>query len=425
MLAKLTTIFFLLIVFLIPINLGKHAVTLDSYVKFHLIDYLVPTLWMIDILIFFYVSFWVLTTNLAKIPKFAYVRLLLIYIFSLLPSLALAPRTDPALFGFLTTLLHVVFAISVATSIRFEKITNLFIKVCAYSVALVSLLAIVQWFQQSSVFDNYLFFGEQPYDITTPDVHLVNYFGERKIPPYSVFRHPNILGGYLAIMLPWLFYGLFYLKLNFQYSREIFFLGIVSLLLTFSVTAQITFFLGILFLLIITKYGKRGVKVVMVLTAIPVLVGVFFPLLSRVGWFQDYPSVYRRSNLAKSAYMIIEKNFLFGGGLNNFTVIQEDFLPSTQVLRFIQPVHNIFILVFSESGIFTLITLVALLLFCIKVLLGHNFGFPAVFFVTILQFFILGSFDHYLFTIHQMQILFWLTVGLSLTYTNIDVEVQN
>ena len=120
---------------------------------------------------------------------------------------------------------------------------------------------------------------------------------------------------------------------------------------------------------------------------------------------------------------MIRENFLFGVGLNNFTVRVEDYLPPSQVLRFIQPVHNIFVLILSEAGVFAFITFLALLVFVLLILLKQPFGIPAVLFVTILQFFIMGSFDHYLLTIQQTQLLFWLTVGLALTYTKKDVEV--
>jgi hypothetical protein len=95
----------------------------------------------------------------------------------------------------------------------------------------------------------------------------------------------------------------------------------------------------------------------------------------------------------------------------------------TQVLVFNQPAHNVFALVASESGVIAAAALVFLLIFVAVTLLNHSFGYPAVLFVTILQFFVLGSLDHYLWTIHQTQILLWLTLGLALAYTNRDAQV--
>jgi hypothetical protein len=78
---------------------------------------------------------------------------------------------------------------------------------------------------------------------------------------------------------------------------------------------------------------------------------------------------------------------------------------------------------FAEGGIFALAGFFSVLLLAMVTLLNQGFGVPAALFVTLLQFFILGSFDHYLITIQQIQLLFWLTVGLALTYTRVDVEV--
>lgn len=120
---------------------------------------------------------------------------------------------------------------------------------------------------------------------------------------------------------------------------------------------------------------------------------------------------------------MLDDNALFGVGLNNFTAKVEDYLPKSQVLRFIQPTHNIFVLLFSEVGLFGFVSFLLLFMFVLFSLLSQSFGIPAILFITLLQFVLLGSFDHYLLTIHQMQLLFWLTVGFALTYTKEDVEV--
>ena len=122
----------------------------------------------------------------------------------------------------------------------------------------------------------------------------------------------------------------------------------------------------------------------------------------------------------KSAYEMIQENIFFGVGLNNFTVVLPNFLPLSQILIFNQPVHNVFVLLFAEAGIFVFVLFIMLILFSIKTLLKQSYGVAAILFITILHFIILGSFDHYLLTIHQTQVMFWLTLGLSLAYTEID-----
>ena len=90
---KAKKLFFLLIL-LLPLNLGKHFVIKDSYVLGLLIDYLIPTIFVQDILVFLIILFWVsdlvkkgsLTqTALSLISKNS-VKLLVFFIFSVFLS---------------------------------------------------------------------------------------------------------------------------------------------------------------------------------------------------------------------------------------------------------------------------------------------------------------------------------------------------
>lgn len=415
---------FYLLVFLLPLNLGKHFIVSESYVKSYLVDYLIPTVWATDLLVFVLLVLWLVTGGVRKISKFPHLGVILVFLTVLLPSVALAPRIVPSIYVYLSFLLHVLFMLFVASNVDPERVFGRMVAIMSVSVLLLSVLAFFQWKNQGSVFDNYLFFGEQPYSLSTDNIALVNFFGFLKVPAYGTFRHPNILGGFLAIVVFW-GYALLLLGSKSNLLKFSFVFGFLALFLTFSETAILAMFLGMIFLVSIRKFGKRGVIASLFVTFAIFFFSLFLPVLSKVGWFQEEPSIYRRSNLQKSAYMMLEDTPSFGVGLGNFTVKVEEYLPRSQVLRFMQPVHNIFVLIFAESGIFALMVLFIVLLAAMATLLDRAFGIPAIIFVSILQFFILGSFDHYLLTIQQMQLLFWLTVGLALAYTKGDVEVQN
>lgn len=435
MIKKLQTWLFYALVFLLPLNLGKHFIISESYAKTYLIDYLVPVVWATDLLLIVILILWAFSGGLRKVSSQSYFRFILLFVASLLPSVAVAARFIPALFAFVSLLLHVGLVFFITARIPAEKYFGKIVKLLSISVLLLSALAFFQWQKQSSVFNNYLIFGEQPYGVFTENIALTSFLGSLKIPVYGTFRHPNVFGGFLAVALLWIYSQLVFRQREWRGEEPrpteptgvlpvaAFVLGTLALVLTFSKIAVAALVLGIAFLHVIKKLGKKGVILSLAVTAAIFLTGLFLPIFPKEGFFTDDPSIYRRSNLERSAYKMLNDNTTFGVGLNNFTARVDDYLPSSQLLRFTQPTHNIFVLLFAESGIFALTTFLALLAFVIVTLLQEPFGTPAVLFVTVLQFFIIGSFDHYLLTIQQTQLLFWLTVGLALTYTKKDVEV--
>ena len=93
-------------------------------------------------------------------------------------------------------------------------------------------------------------------------------------------------------------------------------------------------------------------------------------------------------------------NPLTGVGLNNFTISMEKYGYVTAATRFLQPVHNIYLLILSETGLLGLAAFIYLLykgwtLFIDKVQPCHL----SLLILLILLF--LGLFDHYFFTLQQ------------------------
>ena len=123
-------------------------------------------------------------------------------------------------------------------------------------------------------------------------------------------------------------------------------------------------------------------------------------------------SIIRRVDFTSASYRMIKDNFWFGVGLNNFTVFVDKYNFDSLDIRFSQPVHNIFLLVFSESGVFGFVLLLGFIYFSLKRLV--NSSYFHIFLISVLQVILLGSFDHYLFTMHQTLLLFWVIFGLGL-----------
>jgi O-antigen ligase len=126
-----------------------------------------------------------------------------------------------------------------------------------------------------------------------------------------------------------------------------------------------------------------------------------------------------RGDLINAAFHIIKEKPAYGVGLNMITLYISPLLKHAEFLRFIQPPHNMYLLVFSESGIFAftlfLLMLAALLHATYKTLIKSDFMYSYLL-VNFVQILILGSFDHYFITIVQTSLLFWLTLGLCMKY---------
>lgn len=111
------------------------------------------------------------------------------------------------------------------------------------------ILAAQQWVTQTVIGSTIL--GIAPQHPITPGVSVIESFGHRILRVYGGFPHPNIFGGWLACVLPWMWIFLFRAK-TFRAVVAYACLGMlfsVVLLLTFSRSAWIACVVGWLFVL--------------------------------------------------------------------------------------------------------------------------------------------------------------------------------
>ncbi len=413
---KLSRLFFFLLVLLIPLNLGRHFIIPDAFVWGTLVDYLIPTIYVQDILAVLILLLWFLENGLPKkysareFFKERAWQVLVLFIaavgFSTLSSL----RIFPASYVFLRLLLYVSLSIYVSYEVKVEKDFPVILNLLSIDLVFLGLLAIVQFGKQGAVFNNYLFFGEQPYSLSTWGVDRENVFGNLMVPAYGLFRHPNIFGGFLSIVLIWL---IPYLPRKRIYLLPFAF-GFISLLLTFSYVAWGAFLFGLAaysflyyFPKIETTVKKRTVVIVSVLFCLTFsLIPLFFLQNSQASFF-------RRGNLLISALRIFKEHPLFGVGPGNITLLIDQYAPNlSRDFRFTQPVHNIFVLILTENGVFAYLLFLSFLVFVFRKLI--NPGYFSLFLISICQILLLGSLDHYLWTIQQTSLLLWILLGLVL-----------
>ncbi len=403
---KFHKIVFYICLFLLPINLGKHLIFKWSYVNGILIDYLIPTFYLVDAALIVLLLFWVFDFAASKKVFTTLVfKISLVFLLSAGLSVIGSYRWQPSLYAFLRLILYFTFFLYIVVNFNFKRDFKAVLNILGFWVFILSLLGIAQWYKQGSVFNNYYFLGEQPYTVSTRGVATENVSSVSRVPSYGLFRHPNIFGGFLSVIIFWLvaFHG----KKRFWMKGTIA-LGTVSLLLTFSTTAALAFVLSLIGLFLVRS---RRLFLVIIFLIVVSSVSVFgFVDGSK---FPSSASFYRRTSLQKASQEMIKERFLFGTGLNNFTVVMDRFYIPFKELRFVQPVHNIFILVLTETGIFGIISFLALILYSLyRALIKQNYFL----YLSLLQILIIGSFDHYFFTIHQTLLLFLLTLGMAHSY---------
>ncbi len=413
----------LTIIFLLPLNLGKHFVFNWNYINGLLVDYLVPTVYVQDVLIFVVIILWFfdLLVHKKRVRLFGWSgRLLVFFLVVTGLSVLSAISINAGIHAYLRLLLYVLFAFFVGNTFDFKRDFQTAVKVLAVSCTLLGVLALGQWLKQGAVFNNYLFFGEQPYTYSTFGIVKVQFLGRSVVPVYGTFRHPNVYGGFLSVVLLWFVWTMPLLKAPRTKALVgiCIVLNVFVLLLTFSFTAFAAFILGLAWLILTSKYGKRGFVYSLMLLGVCIMSVFLLPRFADAApFFGD--SFTNRVVLNTAALAAINKApFLFGVGLNNFLLAVPVTASIFGGLKFPQPVHNIYLLMLLETGFFSLVFFSAFIVSTF----GKHFTRPNFFVLSLMQLLVLGLFDHYVLTIHHGMLLLWLTVGFYFAYNSMDVH---
>ena len=293
----------------------------------------------------------------------------------------------------------------------------------AVSGFLQAIVAIFQYVKQASVGLGFL--GETVLNPYLPGIAVVVANGEKFLRSYGTTLHPNVLAGFLFLAI-YSFYFLYLYKDEFlTWPKSLLFYSVLlfGFFLTFSRTIIFLWGLGgvIRFIIILVKPKfwilavKLSVRIVMVVTVTFIVSGLFllflYPqVLSRIKISGSDQSIDLRIFYAKSAIETIPSNLL-GVGAGNFVNNLADIHPELPVWQF-QPVHNIFLLIGSETGIGGLALFILFLFFLAKEYKKNTqFGqfYHYSFFIIFL---FIGFFDHFIWTSQPGRMMFWTVLGL-------------
>jgi len=435
---KLHRVFFYLTIILLPTQLGKHFWPDWALVMGRRLDYLSPTLFLTDITIFLTLLSWFFSSfSSFKIKNYwkfvAFVGFVVLNIF-----FAVSPLV--ALYKWLKILEFVLFGFYI---IKTKPSFSRSLWCLSFAVFYSSIIAIAQFFLQHSVGGMLWFLGERAFDINTPGIARIQILplllsyrltvlsSTELLRPYATFPHPNVLGGFLAVILP-LFITMFAtIQINHQritnsyeytnifikiYAWSVIILGIIAIILTFSRSAWVAFIALFVLLKIKNwnfisnfKFQISNLYVSVVLVVLVVLVGFSLPYFQTLTLENE--SVYVRNELSNAAISIWKTSPIIGVGLGNFLVELPTYYPHREIF-FLQPVHNIYLLLLSETGIVGIF-------FCAYFLwkLYKHIARKRLFVICHLSFVILlllGAVDHYPLTLQQGQLLLTILISFNL-----------
>jgi hypothetical protein len=417
------TIFWLL---LIPTQLGRHFWFNESSVMGARVDYLSIVLYLTDIVWFL----WVWTQRKKVKLRFDFFGLIMFFL--VVVNIIFAQAKWVALYKWL----RVGQWWLTWRLVKENKtvIVNLLKKIVPVWIILETFLGLAQVLNGGSLNGIWWWLGERRFSFGGIGIAQIRFFDEGWIRAYGTFSHPNSMAGFLLMAWWWwrkearnLIIGsrnnilkIFYWVVNWS--------AILGIILTGS-RAVWVLTLGLLVAEQIFKLkptgfrqaqatflGKRGLKrkylkeifgkTLLFFGIVSLTLGVI-SINYRIGDFVggwDLNSWNKREMLGLSAIKMIGKSPLFGVGAGNFVVK----LPKFQVGNFywIQPVHNIFLLIWCEIGILGIIMFL---------ILGANkiskFEWKRqLWFLIIVG--ITGMLDHYWLTLPQNSWLLAIILGL-------------
>jgi O-antigen ligase len=414
------TIFFLLIFFL-PFQVGLHFWPNFSYVGGVRIDYLSPTLYLLDILVVGWILLSARIISVRALPGMTKIFLSL-FILDLILNIFLSKSPTAHIFGLIKLGEFGLFGLLVSRVFKKEYVPG-FVRTLSLSAIIASVLAIWQFINQSSVGGLWYFLGERTFNSSTIGISTVN-LNHQILRAYGAFPHPNVLAFFLLAAIIFTV-----LSLSYEKSRRWKIFLVVSalfcsvgLLLTFS---RISIFLAVFFFL---YYFLRKVTVRTRMVILGAASGTLggLGILGVFGWFGNWGIVqfllrgidFREELLAQSL-KILSDNPYFGIGLNNFFINQAPLIKTISPINF-QPPHNIFVLALLSLGLFGFFIFPAIFILAFrsifKKLRTTNYElrtfYKSVLFILV-SIVIVGMFDHFFLTVEQGQIIFALILGLS------------
>lgn len=422
---------YLLLLFFLPTQLGKHFWPDFAFIGGLRIDYLSPTIYFTDCLLVLLFIFFMsnvpfhifLRPELRAKAHFTFEKgkffLLLIFFFCVSMGIFFSTNPLAGLLGGVKLSEMVFFGWYTARFLGKTIPLSQAFFVLSASVVFQSVLALSQFWTKASLGGIFYYFGERSFTMLTPGIANASLQGSLVLRPYGTLPHPNVLAGFLLLGMLFVI-GVWSLTKTRMMTLVVIcalFFGAAALLVSLS-RIPILLFVGTVLLVGIWMLKQRILKrylFIMVIGSLCIGIGLLFtPLVGRFlsTSFLEEAFVIRQ-DLAMQALWMIQAHPFFGVGLQNFLNNLPQTLTSWSYYTRIQPVHNIYLLVFAELGIIA----GGIVLYFLWKTLRHvqkaqTSWWQKTVFSMLVVMLVLGMFDHYFLTLQQGRLLFAFVLGL-------------
>lgn len=383
-------IIYFLFCFLLPTQLGKHYFLDFSYLGGVRIDYLAPTIYLTDIF-----AFLLILLNFKTVFSF-FKKKIFLWLFIFFCISALFALSKP-LFFYRFIKLFEVFALFALFKKQFPKYKKAIVGGLAFSVFFQTVLVVAQFVSRHSLQGIWYFFGERYFTLGTPGIAKAALQGNEILRAYGTFSHPNSLAGFFLLIF------LFFLTNNSITNNFIkyFTLVLCSLIIFLSFSKNAI----LVFLFLNTWYFFKQKQSCRICTLAKTLSPLFLAVIF-LSAQTDPLSFQKRITLLFQSLTIISQHVLTGVGLGNYLLAQYAF-PIKYPYFFLQPVHNIYLLLMAETGII-ISSIVYIRLFQLIKKYRRNIGVLLILLAVILT----GLNDHYWLTLQQNTLLLGVLFGI-------------
>lgn len=354
---------------LLPTQLSKFFWPEWSLVAGVRIDYLG---WVVYFADFFWVIWWLFYGRKIKIGKWFWI-LMIVNLFGSL-------RWEVSLFRWWRWYMLILFAKRWKGDLFF--LNKILEKVIPIWLGIEFIVSIGQLASGASLQGIFYWLGERKFSYIEPGIAIMKLFGESFVRAYGTFSHPNSLGGFVGLCLVW-WWG-HYKKTRFWWTIN----WIALALIAMSGSRTVWICLLIIGLWWNKKYRKAKIAMGVILVLATFLSGVGF-----VGW--DVDSFEKRVILARATWLSINKYWLLGVGLGN-NIVSGAAGVWIKNKYWLQPVHNIGLLIFSEFGV---IEGGVIIIWIYKIFREMNFEKWKI--MALIFVFVTGMNDHYWLTLPQ------------------------
>lgn len=427
--ADVSLIFLFLFAFCLPFSRRIEILSDYSLMDGKFMSYLTYLVYGFEFFLVLFLSFYIYDLLKSKENKIYFdkgvvLSLIALVIFSFI-SVFFAESKGIALYYTFILLALSVFYVFMANRIRNIRDIFVILNVFVFSSFIQSIIGILQYIKGSSI--GLYILGESPISSALSGVAKIMVNGESHIRAYGTLSHPNILAAFLFVS------GIFSIYL-FSIYKDRFFRYVISFeLFTILIALIITFsrvtwllcvisFLGYFFYLLKSKFDIKGFfskknNIYISLAVLFLIVTVIAFLAGGIWWrvnpfnASTWESLRVRGAVFAESFEILRNNF-FGVGAGGFIIELVKHIVGKPIWM-AEPVHNIFLLIFSEIGALGLISFLSVLV-CSAFLLKKSPVFLKFIFYGII---FLMFFDHYFWDIRNTQYLLFFVLSLITFYS--------